>query len=195
MRLLLMLMALLFGSAAHAQSPRPISGAIVSFDGTTLVVRPSSGEEMTVRVPPELKVGAVEERKLEDIKSGDFVGSAAIQGSDGRLQAQEVHIFPEAMRGTGEGHHPMSGPNQTMTNATVAQIVTATAGRELHLRYGRGEQAITVEPGTRIVALIPGDRSLLKPGAAVLVFVRAEPDGSLTARAIQAEKDGVKPIM
>ena len=197
MRLLLMLMALIFGSAspAHAQTPRPISGAIVSFDGITLVVRPSSGREIAVRVPPELKVGAVAERKLEDIKSGDFVGSAAVQGSDGRLQAQEVHIFPEAMRGTGEGHHPMSGPNQTMTNATVAQVVTARSGRVLHLRYGGGERAIEVDPGTRIVALIPGDRSLLKPEAAVLVFVRKEADGSLTARAIQAEKNGVKPIM
>jgi hypothetical protein len=65
----------------------------------------------------------------------------------------------------------------------------------LQLRYGDGEQAIVVDPGTRIVALIPGDRSLLKPGSAVLVFVRAEADGSLTARAIQAEKNGVKPVM
>jgi hypothetical protein len=99
------------------------------------------------------------------------------------------------MRGTGEGHHPMSEPNQTMTNAAVAQIVTANTGRVLQLRYGGGEQAITVDPGTRIVALIPGDRSLLKPGAAVLLFVRKEGDGNLTARAIQTEKDGVKPIM
>jgi hypothetical protein len=82
-----------------------------------------------------------------------------------------------------------------MTNATVAQIVTANTGRVLQLRFGSGEQAIVVDPGTRIVVLIPGDRSLLKPGSAVLVFVKKEADGSLTARAIQAEKDGVKPIM
>jgi hypothetical protein len=194
---MLMLVALIFGGAfpAHAQMPRPISGAIVSFDGTTLVVRPSSGQEIAVRVPAELNVGAVAERKLEDIKPGDFVGSAAVQGSDGKLQAQEVHIFPEAMRGTGEGHHPMSEPNRTMTNATVAEVVTARSGRVLNLSYGGGERSIEVAPGTRIVALIPGDRSLLKPGAAVLVFVTNAPDGSLNARAIQAEKNGVKPIM
>jgi hypothetical protein len=198
MRLLtLLIVTLIFsgGVSARAQTPRPISGTIVSFDGTTLFLRPSSGKVITARVPAEVKVGAVAERKLEDIKPGDFVGSAALRGPDGKLHAQEVHIFPDAMRGTGEGHHPMSEPNQTMTNATVAQIVTANTGRVLQLRYGSGEQSITVDPGTRIVALIAGDRTLLKPGAAVLVFARKEADGSLTARAIQAEKEGVKPIM
>jgi hypothetical protein len=178
-----------------AQTPRPVSGTILSFDGSTLVMKPSTGDEVTIRVPPEVKVGAVAERKLEDIKPGDFVGSAAVRGPDGKLHAQEVHIFPDAMRGTGEGHRPMSEPNQTMTNATVAQIVTANTGRVLQLRYGNSEQAIVVDAGTRIVALIPGDRSLLKPGASVLVFVRKEADGSMTARAIQAEKNGVKPII
>jgi Domain of unknown function (DUF5666) len=198
MRLLFaMIVTIIFGNAISvaAQTPRPISGTLVSFDGSTLVVKPSGAAQATIRVPPEVKVGAVAERKLEDIKPGDFVGSAAVRGPDGKLRAQEVHIFPDAMRGTGEGHRPMSGPNQTMTNATVAQIVTANTGKVLQLRYGDGEQAITVDPGTRIVALIPGDRSLLKPGSSVLVFVRKEMDGSLSARAIQAEKDGVKPIM
>src|SRR5829696_6816852 len=137
MRLLtLLIVTLIFGGgvSAHAQTPRPISGTIVSFDGTTLFVRPSSGKVITARVPAEVKVGAVAERKLEDIKPGDFVGSAALRGPDGKLHAQEVHIFPDAMRGTGEGHHPMSEPNQTMTNATVAQIVTANTGRVLQLR-------------------------------------------------------------
>jgi hypothetical protein len=198
MRLLTLLVVALVsagGASAQAQTPRPISGTIVSFDGTRIIVRPSFSKEITVHVPTDVKVGAVAERKLEDIKPGDFVGSAAVQRSDGKLHAQEVHIFPEAMRGTGEGHHPMSEPNQTMTNAAVAQVVTANTGRVLQLRYGGGEQAITVDPGTRIIALIPGDRSLLKPGAAVLLFVRKEGDGNLTARAIQTEKDGVKPIM
>jgi hypothetical protein len=198
MRLLIaMIVTFIFGGAFSlaAQTPRPISGTLVSFEGSTLVVKRSTTDQVTIQVPPEVKVGAVAERKLEDIKPGDFVGSAAVRGPDGKLHAQEVHIFPDAMRGTGEGHHPMSGPNQTMTNATVAQIVTANTGRVLQLRYGSGEQAIVVDPGTRIVVLIPGDRSLLKPGSAVLVFVKKEADGSLTARAIQAEKDGVKPIM
>ena len=167
----------------------------MAFDGSILVVKPPGREQATIRVPPEVKVGAVAERKLEDIRPGDFVGSAALRGPDGKRHAQEVHIFPDAMRGTGEGHHPMSEPSQTMTNATVAQVVTANTGRVLQLRYGSGEQSIAVDPGTRIVALIPGDRTLLKPGAAVLVFVTKAADGSLTARAIQAEKDGVKPIM
>ena len=118
-----------------------------------------------------------------------------MEGADGKLHAQEVHIFPDAMRGTGEGHRPMGAPKQSMTNATVAVVVTAPQGRVLQMRYKGGEQSIVVDPGTRIVELIPGDRSLLKPGAAVSVFVNKAEDGTLTARSIQAEKDGVKPLM
>ena len=102
------------------------------------------------------------------------------------------------MRGTGEGHRPMSQAKQTMTNATVsgiAAVTDASKGSELQPTYSGGTQAIIVDPGTRVVALIAGDRSLLKPGAAVVVYVTKADDGSLKARAVQAEKDGVKPLM
>ena len=69
---------------------------------------------------------------LADIKPGDFVGSAAIKGADGKMHAQEVHIFPEAMRGSNEGHYPWDlKPGSMMTNATVADaVVEATGGYE-----------------------------------------------------------------
>jgi hypothetical protein len=94
-----MIVTFIFGGAFSlaAQTPRPISGTLVSFEGSTLVVKRSTTDQVTIRVPPEVKVGAVAERKLEDIKPGDFVGSAAVRGPDGKLHAQEVHIFPDAM--------------------------------------------------------------------------------------------------
>ena len=186
--------------AAHAQpAPDRIYGSIVSFHDTALIVRDKSGNDVRITLPPELKIGAVSERTLADIKQGEFVGSAAVLGSDGKLHAQEVHIFPDAMRGTGEGHRPMSGANQSMTNATVSVASLApggdsAGGKELKLSYRGGEQVIEVDPGVRVVQLIPGDRSLLKPGSDVFVFAIRAPDGSLTARAVQAEKDGVKPL-
>jgi hypothetical protein len=99
------------------------------------------------------------------------------------------------MRGTGEGHRPMAGPEQSMTNAAVAGIAAAPKGQVLTLKYPGGEQQIEVGPEARIVALVPGDRSLLKPGAAVVVRAVKAEDGKLTARSVQAEKDGVKPLM
>jgi len=178
--------------------PRRIAGTIAAFDGTSLTVKQADGAAVTVALPEGIKVGALAERSLADIKAGDFVGSAAVEGPDGKLHAQEVHIFPEAMRGTGEGHRPMTQPKQTMTNATVsaiAAVADAPKGSVLQLNYAGGSQTIIVDPGTRIVALIPGDRSLLKPGAAVVVYLTKTDDGSLKARAVQAEKDGVKPLM
>ena len=122
------------------------------------------------------------------------MGSAAVRGRDGALHAQEVHIFPETLRGTGEGHRPMDQPEQTMTNATVDGIADAPTGRTLHLRYAGGEQTIEVGPDVRVVGLIPGDRSLLVPGAAVTVRAVPGPGGTLTAVSVSAEKDGVKPL-
>jgi hypothetical protein len=182
-----------FAQAQTAMPPR-ISGTIEAFDGQTLTVKPASGEAVTVLVPDSVRIGAVEDRTLDDIKPGDFVGSAAVEGADGKLHAQEVHIFPEAMRGTGEGHRPMGEPKQTMTNATVAVVAAAPKGRTLELDYKGGKQAVEVDPGTRVVLLVPGDRSLLKAGAAVAVFAAKAADGTLTARSVQAEKNGVKPL-
>ena len=148
-----------------------------------------------VTVPAELPVGAVADRRLSDIVAGDYVGSAAVKGTDGRLHALEVHIFAPNQRGLAEGHRPMGPPDQTMTNATVAEVAAPAGDGVLHLKYPGGEQTILVGPEARVVALVPGDRTLLKPGAAVRVFAVEGDDGALTARSVQAEKDGVKPLM
>ena len=176
-------------------SPGRIAGTIAAYDGSALTIKKADGAVVTIALPEGVRIGALAERSLADIKAGDFVGSAAVEGPDGKLHAQEVHIFPEAMRGTGEGHRPMAQPKQTMTNATVGAVAEAPKGSVLQLNYAGGSQTIIVDPGTRVVALIPGDRSLLKPGAAVVVTLTKTDDGSLKARTVQAEKDGVKPLM
>jgi len=189
---------LILGSAAalaqQAAMPERIGGTVESFAGDRLTMKTSDGQVATVLIPPTVKVTALENRRLSDIKAGDYVGSAAVQGTDGKLHAQEVHIFAENMRGAGEGHRPMSGPSRSMTNATVTTVIADPQGQTLRLTYKGGEQDIEVGPEARIVAIVPGDRALLKPGAAVSVFVTKDADGSLSARAVQAEKDGVKPL-
>lgn len=187
-------LALTASAAGAASLPTRIKGAVQSLDGNVLEITDAAGKAQAIRLPANIKVTALENRKLADIKAGDYVGSAAVAGADGKLHAQEVHIFAPEMRGAGEGHHPMAGPNQTMTNATVATVSADPAGSLLRLTYPGGEQAIEIGPDTRIVAIIAGDLSLLKPGALVSVFVNPQGDGTLTAGAIQAEKDGVPPL-
>jgi hypothetical protein len=183
---------LLLAAPASAQTPVRINGAVISASADRLDVRTEDGP-VTIALPANVRIGAVRARSLDSIKPGEFVGSAAVRGRDGKLHAQEVHIFPEALRGAGEGHRPMSGPEQSMTNATVDGIAQASSGRTLHLRYPGGEQSIDVAPDVRVVELIVGDRSLLVPGAAVTVRATRASE-TLTAVSIQAEKDGVKPL-
>jgi hypothetical protein len=181
----------LITTPALAQTPVRIDGTIASASPDRLEVKTDDGN-VAVALPANVRIGAVKDRTLDSIKPGEFIASAALRGRDGKLHAQEVRIFPESMRGRGEGHRPMSQPEQTMTNATVDGVATAPGGRDLHVRYPGGEQTIEVDPGVRVVELIAGDRSLLVPGASVSVRA-TESGGALTAVSVQAEKDGVKP--
>ena len=113
--------------------------------------------------------------------------------ADGRLVALEVTVFPESLRGAGEGQRPWDqGPNSSMTNANVDQVVEATNGRTLKLSY-RGTAEVDVPPDVPIVTPVPGDRSLLVPGKAIVTFLRPQTDGTLMASFVTVEKDGVKP--
>lgn len=196
-------------AATQAQNQTRIRAIVVSFKAPTLVVKDEDGDTVSVTVPADLRIMANATATLADIKPGDFVGSAADKGPDGKLHAEEVHIFPEAMRGTGEGHRPMGpDPNRTMTNGTVSGgandpeartmtngtvgAATGSASRTITIEYNGGVQQIEVGPDVPIITLVVGDASLLKPGATVsLVAVRT--DGGLVATRLTAEKDGVKP--
>ena len=177
-------------------SPTRIRGTVEKLDGQTLKVKSREGQELTIALAPNFTVSAVVKKSLGDIKAGDFVGAASTKGTDGKLHALEVLIFPEAMRGTGEGERAWDlTPDSLMTNATVAGIAGAAQGQALKVTYKGGESEIIVAPSTPVVTFGPGDASLLKPGAAVFIGAIKKPDGSLTAARVNAEKDGVKPPM
>jgi hypothetical protein len=115
---------------------------------------------------------------------------------DGSLNAVEVHIFPESMRGTGEGHYPWDlQPQSTMTNANVEQVVSAVDGRTLTLKYKDGEKKITVLANAPIVTYVPGDKSDIKPGAKVFIVAVKQADGTLQGRAWRIGRDGLTPPM
>ena len=171
-----------------------LRGTVERLEGPLLTVSTPADGVVTVRLGPNVGINGLAARSLADIGDNTFIGTTALRGPDGKWNATEVHIFPEAMRGAGEGHYPWDLPESTMTNAAVTGVVTAGEGRTLKLRYATGEVEVNVAPTTPIVELVPGDTSLLVPGASV--FVLGMPDGeAITAFAILAEKDGVKPPM
>jgi len=191
------LTALLAVPASAQQAPRTfIRGTVEKLDGQTLTVKSRDGQQLTIALAPNFTVSSVVKKSLADIKAGDYVGAAWTKGTDGKLHAIEVLIFPEGLRGAGEGERPWDlTPDSLMTNATVAGIASATQGHVLKVTYKGGESEIIVAPDKPVVTFAPGDASLLKPGAAIFTTALKKADGSLSASRVTAEKDGVKPPM
>lgn len=190
--------ALLFLMPVIAQAqdapPMRVRGTIEAADATTLTVKARDGSTVAIALPEKAAVVTLVKKSLDDIKPGDFVGSAAMKGADGKLHAMEVHIFPEAMRGTGEGQRPWdAGPDSSMTNATVGEVMAAPSGRTIKVTYKGGSAEIEVSPDTPIVTFAPGERAMLQPGKAVFVLATKGTDGTVTARFVQVESNGVKP--
>lgn len=185
------------GALAQAQeggAQMRIRGTVQQLVDRMLTVETRSDGAIELELPEQIGINGVARRSLEDVAQGRFIGTTAARGDDGRWHATEVHIFPEEMRGAGEGHYAWDFPETTMTNANVSGSVSAGDGRALTLTYDGGEVDVVIGPETDIVALVPGDTSLLVPGAAVFVLGLSG-GGTFTPLAIVAEKDGVEPPM
>ncbi|WP_233839009.1 hypothetical protein [Paraburkholderia sp. ZP32-5] len=192
--------ALTLAGAAFAQSPagKPerIRGDIVAVSGSTLTVHRRSGDNVTINLGDASKVNAVKAIQLADIKPGSYVGAAALPGADGKLVAKEVLVFPEAARGTGEGHYAWDlGANSSMTNANVDTVVEGTSGRDLKLSYKGGSNTINVPTTVPVVTLIPATRAELTSGKKVFVVATPAKGGSYDGQFVVVEKDGVAPPM
>ena len=185
-------------SAAFAQdAPVRVRGTIEQVDGNTLAIKARDGKELKVTLAENAMIVALIKASIEDIKTGGFIGVTSLPQVDGSMHAVEVHIFPESMRGTGEGHRPWDLlPNSTMTNATVAQAVTKVEGHAVTLKYKDGEKTIIIKPDTAIVTYVPGRKDELKPGAKIFIAAATrQPDGTLQAPRINVGRDGVTPPM
>jgi hypothetical protein len=186
---------MLAGTALAQQPPVRVRGTIEQVDGNTLSIKAKDGTPLKLVLADNAVVVAIMRRTLDDIKKGEFVGSAATSNGDGTWTALEVHIFPESMRGTGEGHRPWEAPRSSMTNATVIDKVRAMDGHTMTLQYKGGEQKIVVTDKTPIVGYEPGNRDDLKPGKAIFVAnaTKAE-DGTLRTPRINVEKTAPPPM-
>ena len=171
-------------------------GTIESVDGETLMVKSRSGEDVKLTMAGDIRVVGIVKIALSDIKVGSFIGTTTVPGPDGGNNAVEVHVFPEDMRGTGEGSRPYDlRPNSSMTNATVAQTVVGNDGHTLLIKYKDGEKKVVVGPDTPVVTYVPAGKSDLKPGAKVIAFMKKLPDGSFETNRVSVGRDGLTPPM
>jgi hypothetical protein len=187
-------------SASFAQQQPPpvrVRGTVEAVDGAVLTVKSRDGQTVKVKMADNVAVRGIIKATLADIKDNSFIGVTGMPQADGSQKAVEIHIFPEALRGTGEGHRPWDlVPNSTMTNATVAQMVKAVSGDEITLKYKEGEKKIVVAPDTVIVTYAPGSKDELKPGAKIFIGgATKKDDGTLETAAISVGRDGVNPPM
>jgi hypothetical protein len=190
--------ALLALPPAWAQDSPPVRvrGTIERVDGPIYVVKARDGAELKLTLPDKPQIAGIVKATLADVKQGTFVGVTTLPKADGSLNAVEVHIFTEAMRGTGEGHYPWDlKPSSTMTNGNVEQVGTAVDGRTLTMKYKDGEKKIFVPADTPIVAYVDGDKNDLKPGAKVFIVAVKQPDGTMQGRAWRVGRDGITPPM
>jgi hypothetical protein len=190
-------LGLAVGLPALADEPKPFRtrATIDEVGPDSMKLTSRAGEKLTIALTASTVVVAIVPIKLEEIKPGSFIGTAALPQADGTQRALEVHVFPESMRGTGEGHRPFDlQPQSTMTNGTVGSV-TGTTGRTLTVTYQGGEKTVAVPPGTPIVTYEPATRAMLVAGAHVILFGTEGDGGAITATRISVGKDGLVPPM
>ena len=185
-------------AAVLAQTPPTrIRGTLEQVDGNLLTIKARSGEVMKVKVPDNVVVVGIAKASMADIGNGKFIGTTTVGQKDGALVAEEVHIFPESMRGTGEGHRDWDlRPESKMTNANVAAVKNMGDGRVMTVQYKGGEKQVLVTPRTAVVSFEPATRSELKPGTGVFINnAERQPDGTYTAPRVNVGLRGQNPPM
>jgi hypothetical protein len=185
------------GGAALAQTPAPIRvrGVVDSVDANQLLVTTRTGQKVTMKLAPDAGAVFIAPIAIDAIKPGSFIGTAAVSQPDGTLKALEIQVFPEAMRGVGEGHRPWDlGADSSMTNGTVGDLKVSD-GRYLTLTYKGGEQKVFVPPNAPIITYEKATMADVKKGDHVIVTATHNADETLTATRIGVGKDGLVPPM
>jgi hypothetical protein len=184
-------------SLAAAQQPVRVRGTIESVDGPMLSVKGRDGAAIKVKLADNARLLTVNKMAVADVKAGTFVGITAMPLPDGTQKVVEVHIFPEAMRGVGEGHRPWDlMPNSTMTNANIETAVASADGHELVLKYKDGEKKFIMPPNVEVVMFAPATMADVKPGEKIFVVAGKKlDDGTIEAPSMVVGHNGVNPPM
>jgi hypothetical protein len=182
-------------AAAPPKVDPPVMGSIVKMKADKLTVKTIDGADLTYVVPADVRVSQTKQVTLDDVKEGQFIGTTAVEGPDGKLTAQEIHIFAEEMRGVGEGHYPWGDdPKTTMTNGNIEKLKGVMKGHKIKVSYKGGETEIQVPKETPVTMIEPASAELLKPGAVVNVFGAKNADGTATAMGIGVVTPAPAPV-
>ncbi len=204
---------ILASSIANSQPAQPlrIPGDLIALKGGTVTIKSATGETLEMTLAEPLRVLAVSQTDFSAIKPGSYVAVTALPQADGSLLASRINIFPESMRGVGEGHRPMAAlPGNTMTNATVASVAgspvgntmtnatvtnvaDATQARHITVQYPGGNKQVIVPAGLPIMLLEAAERSKLVPGAHLIVTATRLDGAGWIANSITVGKDGSVP--
>jgi hypothetical protein len=189
--------ALLFAGIAAAQAPVRVRGTIESVDGSMLGIKTRDGATVKVKLADNVRLLTVNKMSVADVKPGVFVGITAMPQPDGTQKVVEVHIFPEALRGTGEGHRPWDlMPNSTMTNANIETAVASANGQELVLKYKDGEKKFIMPPNVEVVMFAPATMADVKVGEKIFVVAGKKlTDDTVEAPSMVVGHNGVNPPM
>ncbi len=208
-------------AVAMAAAPAPhLRGEVTAVQGDSVTLRTDDGSSKTVTLTGTTRFVEVRKSSLSAIDKNSFIGTAT-KDVGSKLVALEVVVFPDAMRGTGEGHYdwdPLPDTTlgggkvsssmtngtvaassaaggkvaSTMTNGTVSMEAAQGGARMLTVTYKGGEQQIMVPPNVPVVTLAPGTRDEIKQGSQVVVTTAKDSD---TAASVAIGVDGVKPPM
>ena len=188
-----------FSLTALAQTPPPparVRGMVEKLENNVMTVKAPDGKRVDVKLADNYTVVGVSRAKVADIGSGKYIGTTTLGERNGGLVALEIHIFPEAMRGVGEGHYAWDlKPDSKMTNGNVADVKSVGKDHMLTVQYKGGEQKVLVPGNAKIVLFGPGERSELKKGAHIFAVAQRQPDGSLTAARVNVGVKGTVPPM
>jgi hypothetical protein len=182
--------------AAPQDQPVRVRGTVERVDDGLYTVKARNGGELKVRLADNAVIVALVKASLADIRQGSYIGVSGMPQPDGSQKALEIHILPETSRGAGDGHRPWDlRPSSTMTNGAVEQTSASADGEVLTLKYKDGEKKIIVPADCPIVSFLPGDKSELKPGAAIFITAaQKQPDGTLLAPRVNVGR-GIAPPM
>jgi hypothetical protein len=183
-----------FAQAPPQNPPVRIRGTVDKLNGDSLTIKTKDGQSASIIVADKT-VQYLAKKSLSDIKTGDFLASTGMKGTDGKIHAVEVRIFPKATPDGGRQFAWDLGPDSVMTNATVGTVMQTPNGPLVRVTFTGGESEYTIGPDVPILAGADGDKNLLVPGAAVFAIASKKDDGTLTSIRIYVEKDGIKPPM
>jgi len=178
------------------EKPVRVRGTVERMDEGLYIIKARNGGEVKVKLADNAMVVALVKASLADVKQGSYIGVSGLPQPDGSQKCLEIHIFPEAMRGVGDGHRPWDlQPSSTMTNGAVEQTAASADGQVLTLKYKDGEKKIVVSADCPIVSYLPGDKSELKAGVPIFIAAaQKQPDGTLLAPRVNVGRGTAPPM-